>query len=223
MSRSSQRNALLIHRYYSQFGTTQLKEMVKNRLKRARLGPKCPFWWPGGPWRARRTRFGHYCHWLLRLCWTHGYHTLWTNIGPLLYGMVCYLILLYGFTLNFISFYCIAMYCMTFHCIVSHGMVLYLFDIIAVYCMSPHCILWYGMVLYFIWSYCTVSHCYVPLLQRAGELLRSASSHFFTPLNLPFLVENSHSLSYFRPFLTCFCRLFCVSDTVMLTLGAFST
>ena len=44
--------------------------------------------------------------------------------------------------------------------------------------MSPHCILWYGMVLYFIWSYCTVSHCYVPLLQRAGELPRSASSHF---------------------------------------------
>ena len=27
---------------------------------------------------------------------------------------------------------------------------------------------------------CTVSHCYVPLLQRAGELLRSASSHFCT-------------------------------------------
>ena len=44
--------------------------------------------------------------------------------------------------------------------------------------MSPHCILWYGMVLYFIWSYCTVSHCHVPLLQRAGELPRSASSHF---------------------------------------------
>merc|ERR1719397_636420 len=36
------------------------------------------------------------------------------------------------------------------------------------------------MVLYFIWSYCTVSHCYIPLLQRAGELPRSASSHFFT-------------------------------------------
>ena len=52
------------------------------------------------------------------------------------------------------------------------------FDIIAVYCMSPHCILWYGMVFYFIWSYCTVSHCYVPLLQRAGELPRSASSHY---------------------------------------------
>ena len=87
--------------------------------------PDYPFGGPGSPWRARRTRFGHYCHWLLRLCWTHGYHTLWTNIGPLLYGMVFYLILLYGFTLNFISFDCIAMYCMTFHCIVSHGMVLY--------------------------------------------------------------------------------------------------
>ena len=59
---------------------------------------------------------------------------------------------------------------MAWYCIV--------FDIIAVYCMSPHYILWYGMVLYFIWSYCTVSHCYVPLLQRAGELPRSASSHF---------------------------------------------
>ena len=59
---------------------------------------------------------------------------------------------------------------MAWYCIV--------FDIIAVYCMSPHCILWYGMVLYFIWYYCMVSHCYVPLLQRAGELPRSASSHF---------------------------------------------
>ena len=58
--------------------------------------------------------------------------------------------------------------------------------------MSPHCILWYGMVLYFIWSYCTVSHCYVPLLQRAGELPRSASSHFYissVPLSTPFWYE----------------------------------
>merc|ERR1719397_2401936 len=74
-----------------------------------------PFGGPGGPWRAPRTRFGHYCHCLLRLCWTHGYHTLWTNIGPLLYGMVCYLILLYGFPLNVISLYCI-----TWHCIVLY-------------------------------------------------------------------------------------------------------
>ena len=36
------------------------------------------------------------------------------------------------------------------------------------------------MVLYFIRSYCTVSHCYIPLLERAGELPRSASSHFIT-------------------------------------------
>ena len=50
--------------------------------------------------------------------------------------------------------------------------------------MSPHCILWYGMVLYFIWSYCTVSHCYVPLLQRAGELPRSASSHFVKMIDI---------------------------------------
>ena len=59
---------------------------------------------------------------------------------------------------------------MAWYCIV--------FDIIAVYCISPHYILWYCMVLYFICSYCTVSQCYVPLLQRAGELPRSASSHF---------------------------------------------
>ena len=94
--------------------------------------------------------------------------------------MVCYLILLYGFMLNFTSLQCIAwhfivLYHMAWYCIV--------FDIIAVYCMSPHCILWYGMVLYFIWSYCTVSHCYVPLLQRAGELPRSASSHFTAQTN----------------------------------------
>ena len=41
--------ALLINRCYSQFGATQLKEMVKNRLKRACLGPECPFWWPWRP------------------------------------------------------------------------------------------------------------------------------------------------------------------------------
>ena len=37
------------------------------------------------------------------------------------------------------------------------------------------------------------------------------------------MAKNSHSLSYFRSFLTCFFRFFAVSDTVMLTLGAFST
>ena len=61
--------------------------------------------------------------------------------------------------------------------------------------MSPHCILWYGMVLYFIWSYCTVWHCYVLLLQRAGELPRSASSHFiFVYL---YIYVSSFSLSFF--------------------------
>ena len=44
--------------------------------------------------------------------------------------------------------------------------------------MSFHCIVWYCMVLYCIRVFCTVSHCHVPLLQRAGELPRSASSHF---------------------------------------------
>ena len=36
----------------------------------------------------------------------------------------------------------------------------------------------YCMVLLGIVFFCTVSHCHVPLLQRAGELPRSASSHF---------------------------------------------
>ena len=44
--------------------------------------------------------------------------------------------------------------------------------------MSFHCIVWYCIVLYCIRVFCTVLHCHVPLLQRAGELLRSASSHF---------------------------------------------
>ena len=75
--------------------------------------------------------------------------------------MVCYLILLYCFMLNFtslqrIAWHFIVLYHVPWYCIV--------FDIIAVYCMSPHCILLYGMVLYFIWSYCTVSHRHVPLL-----------------------------------------------------------
>ena len=44
--------------------------------------------------------------------------------------------------------------------------------------MSFHCIVWYCMVLYCIRFFCTVSHCHVPLLQGAGELPHSASSHF---------------------------------------------
>ena len=44
--------------------------------------------------------------------------------------------------------------------------------------MSFHCIVWYCMVLYCIRFFCTASHCHVPLLQRAGELPRSASNHF---------------------------------------------
>ena len=44
--------------------------------------------------------------------------------------------------------------------------------------MSFHCIVWYCMVMYSIRFFCTASHCHVPLLQCAGELPRSASSHF---------------------------------------------
>ena len=105
-----------------------------------------------------------------------------THFGLIL-GLLCmvwYVIWFYCMVLRWILFHSIALQCIAWHFIVLYHMALYciVFDIIAVYCMSPHCILWYGMVLYFIWSYCTVSHCYVPLLQRAGELPRSASSHF---------------------------------------------
>ena len=44
--------------------------------------------------------------------------------------------------------------------------------VISLYCMVLH-----GIVLYLF--FCTVSHCHVSLLQRAGELPRSASSHFY--------------------------------------------
>ena len=49
--------------------------------------------------------------------------------------------------------------------------------------MSFHCIVWYCMVLYCIHFFCTVSHCHVPLLQHAGELPRSASSHLILTSN----------------------------------------
>ena len=82
---------------------------------------------------------------------------------------------------------------MAWYCIV--------FDIIAVYCMSPHCILLYGMVLHFIWSYCTVSHRHVPLLQRAGELPRSASSHFVDTKQHPVGQNGETGGYYFYAFL----------------------
>ena len=44
--------------------------------------------------------------------------------------------------------------------------------------MVLHVISLYCMVLLGIVFFCTVSHCHVPLLQRAGVLPRSASSHF---------------------------------------------
>ena len=76
-----------------------------------------------------------------------------------LHGIACHFIVLYG-----ISWYCMVLYWIVF-------------DIIALYCMSPHRLI-VLQVLYLIRFYCTVSQCDVPLLQRAGELPRSASSHF---------------------------------------------
>ena len=125
-----------------------------------------------------------------------------THFGLILglFCMVWYVIWFYCMVLRWILFHSIALQCIAWHFIVLYHMALYciVFDIIAVYCMSPHCILWYGMVLYFIWSYCTVSHCYVPLLQRAGELPRSASSHFTyygkSHLLVPLNRSNTHWL-----------------------------
>ena len=116
-----------------------------------------------------------------------------THFGLILglFCMVWYVIWFYCMVLRWILFHSIALQCIAWHFIVLYHMALYciVFDIIAVYCMSPHCILWYGMVLYFIWSYCTVSHCYVPLLQRAGELPRSASSHFDIVITIVNLIQ----------------------------------
>ena len=57
-----------------------------------------------------------------------------------------------------------------------------------------HCMVFHGIVLYSF--FCRVSHCFVPLLQRAGELLRSASSHFLkknTKILLTLLITNKPS------------------------------
>ena len=113
--------------------------------------------------------------------------TVITHFGLILrlFCMVWYFIWFYCMVLRWILFHSIALQCIAWHFIVLYRMAWYciVFDIVAdcnaVYCMSPHCILWYGMVMYFIRSYCTVSHSYVSLLQHAGELPRSASSHFF--------------------------------------------
>ena len=96
------------------------------------------------------------------------------------YLMVSYGIALYSFSLQGIEYHLIILYGIACHCIV--------FDFIALYCMLFHWIVCYYIVLYFIRFhcmvlycirfFCTVSHCHVPLLQRAGELPRSASSHF---------------------------------------------
>ena len=50
------------------------------------------------------------------------------------------------------------------------------------------------MVLYCIHFFCTVSHYHVPLLQRAGELPRSASSHFNNIIILKYLLEPAEYL-----------------------------
>ena len=76
------------------------------------------------------------------------------------------------------------------------------------YCMSFHCIVWYCMVLYCIRFFCTASHCHVPLLQRAGELPRSASSHFLASsidyAEFVKLLSMNTFLLYLPPFL---CRI----------------
>ena len=127
MSRSSQRNALLIHRYYSQFGTTQLKEMVKNRLKRARLGPKCPFWWP---WRSLEGTEDQIWSLLslaappvLDSLLSHTLDKYWAS--SVWYGMLFDFIVWFYAEFYFILLHCnvlhdISLYCITWHCIVLY-------------------------------------------------------------------------------------------------------
>ena len=57
-----------------------------------------------------------------------------------------------------------------------HSFVFYSISLHVLHVISLYCIVLHGIVLYSF--FCTVSHCHVPLLQRAGELPRSASSHF---------------------------------------------
>ena len=92
--------------------------------------------------------------------------------------------------------------------------------------MSFHCIVWYCMVLYCIRFFCTVSHCHLSLLQRAGELPRSASSHFgrcVLKLRLPYCCcnkQDSHLTIYlvsiwvvtFKSFPSCSEFSFCCAD-----------
>ena len=94
-----------------------------------------------------------------------------------LQGIECNFVILYGIACHCIVFDFNALYCMLFHWIVCYYIVLYF---IRFHCMLLRVISLYCMVLLGIVFFCTVSHCHVPLLQRAGELPRSASSHFLS-------------------------------------------
>ena len=75
---------------------------------------------------------------------------------------------LHGISLN--CKYCIVFDCFSWYCIAS-------------YCMALYCILLFVMVLHgIIFLFCMVLHrlhSVVQLISRAGELPRSASSHFY--------------------------------------------
>ena len=81
-----------------------------------------------------------------------------------------------------ISLYCMVLYCIRLHCMVLHCIALHriawhciAFDYLFIYCMV------FVMVLHGILLFCMVLHRLhgvVQLIWRAGELPRSASSHF---------------------------------------------
>ena len=84
--------------------------------------------------------------------------------------------------LHDISLYC--MYCIVFDCIAWYC--------IASYCMALYCIWLFAMVLHGILLFCIVLHRLygvVQLIWHAGELPRSASSHFKLYMNLLLLCE----------------------------------
>ena len=68
----------------------------------------------------------------------------------------------------YMVFHFIAWYCIVFECIALHGIALHR---IAWHCIAFDYLLWYCMALHRL-------HGVVQLIWRAGELPRSASSHF---------------------------------------------
>ena len=95
------------------------------------------------------------------------------------YWMSIYHIIWYCKSIYCIWFQCMVLHVISLYCMLLHGFVFYSISLhgIASQFIVLYGIAWYCIVFGFI---CMVSHCDVPLLQRAGELPRSASSHFIS-------------------------------------------